>query len=392
MLFTLEALEAAHGDALLLHYGTIEKPRLIIVDGGPAGTYAKSLGPRLEQLRSGRSPGGSLKVRLAMVSHIDDDHIQGLLDLTDDLIEQAEQGGGETVPAYDILTLWHNSFDDLTHGLTLPDLVPLAGRLRAAALADSPSPALPLSPPSALVAASVGQGRRLRDNALRLRLNLNQSAGALIAVPGSGPRQTAMGSGLDFTVLGPRQTQLEKLRNDWAMHQAAAPGRHDKRLGAAAIEAVAAAFVDQSVYNLSSIVVLVDFGGKRMLLTGDARGDLILESLTEGGLMQHGTIHVDLLKVPHHGSVRDVDASFFEQISADHYVISADGKYGNPKVETLELLFAARGDAPYSLYMTNRVAWVDDFIGKHKPKNVRVVYREPRALSVRVNLGSPLAS
>jgi hypothetical protein len=34
-----------------------------------------------------------------------------------------------------------------------------------------------------------------------------------------------------------------------------------------------AAFVDQSVPNLSSIVVLAELGGKRMLLTGDACGE-----------------------------------------------------------------------------------------------------------------------
>ena len=390
MLFTLEALEAAHGDALLLHYAMAKEPRLIVVDGGPAGTYAKSLRPRLEQLRSKRNPGGSLKIRLAMVSHIDDDHIQGLLDLTDDLIEQVDEGGAESMPAYDILTLWYNSFDDLTHGVPLPDLAPLAGRLRVAALADSPPPELPLSPPAALVAASVGQGRKLRDNAARLQLNFNQPLSGLVAVPSSGAETTDMGSGLHFTVLGPRQEQLAALRSDWAEKLAVAKARRGGGLGAAEIQVVAAAFVDQAVSNLSSIVVLAELGGKRMLLTGDARGDLIVKSLAEGGLMRHGEIHVDLLKMPHHGSVRDVAASFFEQITADHYVISADGKYGNPKVQTLELLFAARGDAPYTLYMTNRVKWVGDFLAKQKPKNVRVVYREPQALSVRVDLGSPL--
>ena len=35
--FTLEALQAAHGDALLLHYGTLDNPRLIVIDGGPLG-------------------------------------------------------------------------------------------------------------------------------------------------------------------------------------------------------------------------------------------------------------------------------------------------------------------------------------------------------------------
>ena len=49
-----------------------------------------------------------------------------------------------------------------------------------------------------------------------------------------------------------------------------------------------AAFVDKSVPNLSSIVVLAELGGKSMLLTGDARGDKILEGMELAGLLETG--------------------------------------------------------------------------------------------------------
>lgn len=50
----------------------------------------------------------------------------------------------------------------------------------------------------------------------------------------------------------------------------------------------ATSYVDQSVENLSSIVVVAESGTKtrkRMLLTGDARGDDILEGLKDGGFL-----------------------------------------------------------------------------------------------------------
>jgi len=50
MLFTLEALQAKHGDSLLLHYGKPKAPKLIVIDGGPAGVYKASLRPRLAEL------------------------------------------------------------------------------------------------------------------------------------------------------------------------------------------------------------------------------------------------------------------------------------------------------------------------------------------------------
>ena len=40
-----------------------------------------------------------------------------------------------------------------------------------------------------------------------------------------------------------------------------------------------AAYVDKSVPNLSTKIVLVELDGKRMLLTGDATEDKILEGL-----------------------------------------------------------------------------------------------------------------
>ena len=44
--FTLEALPARYGDCLLLHYGSDEKPGLILIDGGPGKVWEKSLQPR----------------------------------------------------------------------------------------------------------------------------------------------------------------------------------------------------------------------------------------------------------------------------------------------------------------------------------------------------------
>src|SRR5262245_19478854 len=102
--FTLEALQAAHGDALLLHYGTLDNPRLIVIDGGPAGVYKASLDPRLKQIHDARG-GAVLEIRMLMVSHIDDDHITGVLDLTKALRDLQDRH--VTLP-YDILTLWHN--------------------------------------------------------------------------------------------------------------------------------------------------------------------------------------------------------------------------------------------------------------------------------------------
>ena len=53
MIFTLEALQALHGDSLILHYGDEDAPRFIVIDGGPEAGYRKFLRERLRELPAG---------------------------------------------------------------------------------------------------------------------------------------------------------------------------------------------------------------------------------------------------------------------------------------------------------------------------------------------------
>jgi len=128
-------------------------------------------------------------------------------------------------------------------------------------------------------------------------------------------------------------------------------------------EEALAAYVDKSVPNLSSIVVLMELGGNTMLLTGDARGDKILEGLQLVGRLGKGddsTIKVDILKVPHHGSSNNLDNDFFERIIAGHYVFSGNGEHGNPERESLGMLLKARGNADYQIHLTYALEEIDE--------------------------------
>src|SRR5258708_7880100 len=154
-------------------------------------------------------------------------------------------------------------------------------------------------------------------------------------------------SGLTFTVLSPIEGQLKKL---WTKWEEAVRKHRQGETGA-----LAAAYSDQSPYNLSSIVVLVEFGGKRILLTGDARGDHIVEGLIKARQLENedDTFHVDVLKLPHHGSDRNIDKKLFRQVTANHYVISANGRYDNPDMEVLRWISRARGEDDYQIHLTN---------------------------------------
>jgi hypothetical protein len=391
MLFTLEALNADHGDALLLHFGTPAKPKLAVIDGGPAGVFARSVLPRLTQLRAARAPGGGpLPVRLAMITHIDDDHIRGVLDLLNRMVEKVND---QEPPEWKIETLWFNSFDDIL-GNAAAELAAVVKPAAAAAAAGLPLPAaFPLlHPESALVAASVNQGRTLRDQAARLKIKLNaDTGGKLVTAERTGGKKLDLKDGLKVTVLSPFRHRVEALRQEWDEQvkklKKAKPGE---------AQAIAAEFLDGSVFNLSSIAVLAEAGGKSVLLTGDARGDDVLAGLKAAKRLKAGRCHVDVLKLPHHGSDRNVATAFFRQVTADHYVISANGKFGNPDPPTLTMLTAARGAAEYTIHLTNMPPpphQAQAFFAHDRAANGRkyaVAVRAAGDVSLRIDLGDPL--
>jgi hypothetical protein len=347
MIFSLDVRRARKGDCLLLHYGTKAKPGLVLIDGGPAQVYGPELKPRLEQIRKARrlAQGEPLTVDLLMVSHIDDDHINGILELTHELVDA--KAARRPLPLK-LLNFWHNTFDDII--ASNPD--ELVASVKASFGPASLTGELDtegLDPHTAKVLASVGQGLRLRDDARALGLPINAEFGRKL-IKASTRRAKDLPGGLKLTVAGPLEDELLALQKQHADFLKKA--KKDK-------EAVAA-FTDSSVANLSSIVVLAEAGGRKMLLTGDARGDKILLGLEKIGLLSPGgKMSVDVLKMPHHGSDRNMEKIFLERVVADHYVFSGDGEHGNPERNTFQMLRDARPDDNFLIHLTYPLEEID---------------------------------
>ena len=108
-----------------------------------------------------------------------------------------------------------------------------------------------------------------------------------------------------------------------------------------------------------------------MLLTGDARGDHIIEGLQQiGALSVGGTIKIDALKVPHHGSRQNTDRDFFDRVIADHYVITGNGKSGNPPAATFETIAESARDSGrrVNFWVTTRTSAVNEFCRRFPPQ------------------------
>lgn len=307
----LHVIKAGEGDGLLLESGD-STPRRLLIDGGPRGCWDADVEPHLREIL-----GTAGRIEALLVSHVDNDHIVAPLDMLADIERRRVD---EEEPWLTVGDLWHNAFER-----TLGDAGERAvGTLKA--LSARAATAGVAAAGTNFAVLGIGEGARLRRAAIRESIPLNAAfGGGLICPDELQDPHVELGS-MRIRVVGPTRANLEALRRKW-LEWAAKAG--------AAKQPEALANSDTSVPNLSSVVILAEEGGRSVLLTGDARGDHIVQGLDQAGLLRDGRMHVNVLKLQHHGSARNTTRRFFDVVTADTYVVSANGRYGNPDAETL---------------------------------------------------------
>lgn len=350
-MFKIHAVQAKFGDCLILEWGRANAPKYMLIDGGPDTVYADHLKAALADIV------GTNHLEAVVLSHVDTDHVSGLLDLFGEL---------EALPPADrtitIGELWHNTFGDtidVTNTL-LPRLRGLFMNANAAASMDH----------KAMELLGVAQGETLRRLALQLGIPINTIAEPTIVVEAL-PDVLDL-AGLQLTVVGPTERGLEKLRKEWQ------EWLDKNEANVATADPRTLANSDRSGPNLSSICFLAEAHGKRMLLTGDARSDLLLEGLEAQGLLDaYGGMHVHLLKAMHHLSDRNVTRTFFSKVTADKYLISADGKHGNPDLPALIWIVEEAHELgrPIELLLTNETDSVRALRVSHPPAQYNYTMR-----------------
>lgn len=339
-MFKFHIIQAEQGDSLLLNWDDAGKESFFLVDGGPDGVYATHLKAFLEQTVAG----GVLE--RVILSHVDDDHINGLLSLFSDI-----QKG---VVALKVGGLWHNSFNQIL-GKEIEE--------RFFHLVDQnfiPREANFLLEKD----RSIAQGDQLSHLSEGLNIPVNPDSGNEPRFSVEDIAGEIKINGLKIKVVGPTKKNLARLQKDWEKWLE----KREKEIA----KGIKVRALDQSVPNLSSIMLLVETAGKTILLTGDGRGDHLMQGLRAVGLLKKGkSFHVDVLKMPHHGSARNTTQKFLETVTADTYIFSANGKDGNPDFQTLEWLAQAvkASGRQVDILVTNEPKSVRDFKVAYPPKD-----------------------
>lgn len=367
----LTVFHAGDGDCVLLTSNGA-KPKRVLIDGGRTVSFETHTRPALAALQQAKE-----KLDVVYVSHIDDDHITGVLRLIEDVVEWRAHEFALTIdpnakppkfqPPPEIGEVWHNGLFVLVGDKLAPEvqevLAATATLLAGSADETIRELASELSDLATGEKASMELSRRISAEQLGIPLN-RATAGKLLQRAGSGgllPGEVTDVGPMKFYLLGPSEDDIAALRKKWAAW-IKGPKSDLKKLQAAMLAdeerlgALSPAFVVNPIAtdlgdglkqvteaNLASLMFLVEEGNRKVLLTGDGVSSEVLEGLKRHGkLDNNGRIHVDVLKVQHHGAEANVTSDFVNAVTADHYIFCGNGASDNPEPTVVEAFARAR--------------------------------------------------
>ena len=297
-------------------------PRRLLVDCGAKET-ARLLAPRIAALKPVR---GRPLFELFVLTHIDADHINGVLPL---FTQPALHGAFGDI--------WFNGTPQMTRFLSVKqgdEFSTLLGDAQAQwpwNRAFTPDGRVPPQP---------------------------------VVVAGEALPTVDLPGGLRLTLLAPRPTQLSKMATQWAAELKPQPARlartprplpDPKTVDLQAL-AAARSPADASAPNGSSIALLAEYAGGAVLLAGDAHVPGVVASLRlllqARGLKR---LPLSALKLSHHGSANATSVELLSLIDCPRYLVSTDGSiFQHPDVEAMARVIVHGGPRP-TLCFNHRV-------------------------------------
>lgn len=331
---------AKNGDAFLIEVAG----QHILIDAGYASTFRDEIAPDLSALhRAGKH------LSLAICTHVDADHIGGMLEF---IASNGTRGARRTI---EIDEVWHNSLRSLPEVAGVADSDADQRLLEAIQRRGFPSRAglsLAAQPISAHQGSSLA--RLLTQHGYRWNggngLQCVQAQLTPVVWPG----------GLELHVIGPPIERLQALRRWWlselrrlsyrgsgqisdlaedAYEMSLASGDYAET---SVISPVSAGIfgglkdmyvADTSPTNGSSIALVVQGGGARLLFLGDAWADDVIAGLNASGTER---VIFDAIKVSHHGSRHNSSVDLLQRVDAPCFLVSSDGsRHRHPDFEVL---------------------------------------------------------
>jgi beta-lactamase superfamily II metal-dependent hydrolase len=374
----VEVFPALKGDCFLIH----TNEGLILVDCGYASTYNDYLKERLEELHEK----GQFILRF-IITHIDEDHIQGALTFL------KENGKANEPKVIRIEQIWYNSYRHLS-----PE------RLNEKISAESEDllkSTLSINKETEEKKISAEQGSSIGAMILKGEYNWNSDFGGN-AVSIDHLVSVKISDSLEFKLLSPDNKGLAKLEKFWKkelyklgfrdkitnepifddafefmllMEKALLKKQGLKTVSASNLDVIKLMKCepdeDDAVKNGSSIAFVLIVETKTLLFLGDAQPTRYVKSLQDT-FPNEGQINFDFIKLSHHGCFDNNTPAFFKLTDAKKYCISTSGaKFSHPDPATLAWIIGRAKEETREIYFNYKNAGFEyledsDLQKKHK--------------------------
>ncbi|WP_394548564.1 AVAST type 1 anti-phage system MBL fold metallo-hydrolase Avs1a [Priestia aryabhattai] len=360
----VEMYPALEGDSFLVSIGD-EKKTHILIDGGFKETFNVFLKFRLKKMFQNGE-----QLSLVVVTHIDTDHIEGIIEL---FKENKSDKHPLIIPINEV---WHNSYKHLC-------------------TSEHPQEKL-TSDERAILSDIVNQGyanqNKTRDNQSK---DISAKDGSTLAALLYGGEYKwnssfngqainceikdliSLTEDINIRILSPDSQSIEKLRKYW--FKELKKKKYDFKLSDDEIfdDAYEFFMLNQSVYeqldenkeissknegvnidallkrkmnydnspvNSSSISFIIEYKEKKLLFLADSNPRIIEKQIQKLVNQLEYTPFFDLIKISHHGSHRNTSPELLDLIDSSLYLFSTNGKKNNhPNLETIARIISRKG-------------------------------------------------
>ncbi len=320
----IKFLKAGNGDSILLSFNDGIENRNILVDGGVEETYYSNstglFGELENEINSVRKR--NEVIDLLILTHIDNDHICGLLKWFE-LDDKAHEL---------VKNVWFNSGKLIATYLNKPENENLRVELKI------------FQDPQTGVHEAIEYENYLLEKGI-----WNQK----IIIQG----QELEECGVKIKILSPNEAQLTKLLKEYKKvtgELAYTGGREkdwSKNIKTFIEEENGSGFKfnqDSSVKNGSSISFILTISGKRFLFLADSHPKAIVKQLKAIGCSKDKPLEVEAMKVSHHGSKANTNRELLEIVKTENYIISTDSSgHNHPNKRTLARILSVNPNAVF---------------------------------------------
>lgn len=290
----IESLEASRGDCFVVTWKNQGVVHTILIDSGIGGTY-RFIKQKLNAVT---------KIDGFFITHIDYDHLGGLLKMIDD----------ENCPVKLDFPIYINT----------PELI----------IANNESDMVGYT-----------HGTTLESSLNKKKINKKAIYTSLY------PEDTLVIHGLKLTILSPNLEILNQLKDKWTKIDI-----YEKYLEESKVDGMVSNEITElkdyntiledkeelhkwksDLINSSSIAFLLEKDGIRVLFLGDSNPLIIEKALIAKGVSSQEKLKVDFVKISHHGSKFNTSKNLLSLIDCDTYFISTSGggPYYHPHRETI---------------------------------------------------------